>query len=157
LLKHFTLFFIISLLALNANNFGDGILAFKKGHYSQAKTSFEKSVKKGETTHSYYMLGRMYLHGKGVGVNLKKAIKFLSYAYKMGNIPAGCYLSEAHIKDGVNVYLAAEGVKRGMAINLPYCEKIFIMWRAYNSDITTFSKALRQKFLDSHQANRVNR
>ncbi len=146
MLKHFILFFIVSLLALNANNFRDGVIAFKKGNFRQAKASFEKSIRHNETTHSYYMLGRIYLHGKGTKVNIKKAIKLLAYAYKRGNIPAGCYLSEAHIKDDVNVYLAAEGVKRGMAINLPYCAKVFKMYRAYNYDISTFSDELKQKF-----------
>ncbi len=132
---------------MNANNFRDGIIAFKKNDFMQAKQSFKKAITKDKVISASYMLGRMYLHGKGVNVNLNKAIKLLGYAYSYGNIPAGCYLSEAHIRNDKKVYLAAEGVKRGMAINLPYCEKIFMMWRAYNSDLITFPSSLQKQFL----------
>jgi len=147
LLKKLFFFIILVCTILSANNFRDGMIAFQKGDFRQAKKSFENAIIKDKVVPASYMLGRMYLHGKGVRENLNKAIKLLGHAYYYGNIPAGCYLSEAHIKNDKKVYLAAEGVKRGMAIHFPYCTKIFNMWRAYNSDLATFSSSLKNKFL----------
>jgi len=147
LFKNLLLFIMLISVSISANNFKDGMIAFKKGDFQQAKKSFMAAATKDKVLPASYMLGRMYLHGKGVSVNLNKAIKLLGFAYSYGNIPAGCYRSEAYIKSDKKVYMAAEGVKRGMAIHLPYCTKVFNMWRAYNSDISTFSSNLRNKFL----------
>lgn len=149
MLKRFIFLVLLSVLALSANNFRSAMIAYQKGNYLRAKILFETSMKNDKTVHSGYMLGRMSLHGEGVPVDIQKSIKLLTHAYQSGNIPAGCYLSEARIKSGVNVYLAAEGVKRGMAINLAYCEKIYTMYRAYNFDISTFSQKDKKDFLKS--------
>jgi len=144
--KQFVAIFICSIISLQASNFRNGMLAFKKSQFDKAKIFFEVAITDDKSTHASYMLGRMYLNGKGVAVDIKKSIILLTKAYEYGNIPAGCHLSRAHMKNGINVYLAAEGVKRGIAKNVEFCKETLQMYRAYNADKFTFSDELKKKF-----------
>ena len=151
--KKLLLLMMLIFSTINANNFRDGMIAFKKNDFVKARQSFEKAIMTDKILSASYMLGRMYLHGKGVSVNFNKAIELLEYAYSHGNIPAGCYLSEAHIKNDMyaprmdnnqKIYLANEGTKKGMAIHLPYCEKVFTMWKRYKTDLANFSNTMQE-------------
>jgi len=144
--KQFVAIFICSIISLHASNFRNGMIAFQKAQYDKAKIFFEVAITDDKSTHASYMLGRMYLNGKGVTVDTKKSIALLTMAYKYGNIPAGCYLSRAHIQNGINVYLAAEGVKRGIEKNVKFCKETLQLYRAYNEDKFTFSDKLKKKF-----------
>ncbi len=131
MLKRFILIFILSVITLNANNFRNGMKAYKKSNYTEAKTFFKAGVVDDNSVVASYMLGRMYLSGEGVKEDTKKAIKFLLYASDYGNVPAGCYLSEAYMKEGSNLALLAVGLIDGLKKRVPHCKVVLKQYHAY--------------------------
>ncbi|MCF6201002.1 MAG: tetratricopeptide repeat protein [Hydrogenimonas sp.] len=78
-----------------ASYFSDGIRAYKNGDYTKAKTMFERAVNEEGSDQAYFLLGLLYLKGKGVKKDPFKAKKYLLKAVDFGNIRAKCYLAEA--------------------------------------------------------------
>lgn len=131
-MKKILLLLVICSAVLQANNYGDGMRAYRNGEFNKAKVFFELSAKKDGTVHANYMLGRMYLNGEGVKQNIDVALKLLNYAFDSGNIPAGCYISEAYMKKGTNSALLAEGLVAGLRKRVPHCKKVFTAYKAYS-------------------------
>lgn len=121
----------LSTIILEANTFRDGMKAYRKGDFQRAKILFEESFSKNKSTSAAYMLGRLYLNGEGVEENLDKAIKLFIYAFDSGNIPAGCYLSEAYMKQKKHLELLAEGLVPGLRKKVPHCKKVFRIYKNY--------------------------
>lgn len=136
MLKRFILIFIFSAIALNANNFRNGMIAYKKSNYSDAQTFFKTAALDDKSVAASYMLGRMYLNGEGVEENTDKAIQFLLHAHDFGNIPAGCYLSEAYMKEGSNLALLAVGIIAGLKKRVPHCRTVLKQYQVYNFPTT---------------------
>lgn len=124
------LFFMLA-CALEANNFRDGAIAFKKGDFQSAKIFLEKAIADEKSTHAAYYLGRMYLDGLGVKVDYDKASILLLEAFDYGNIPAGCYLSETYMRSGAKPSYIADGIVIGLKKNLPYCKEVFRRYQNY--------------------------
>lgn len=122
---------------LEASNFRDGAIAFKKGNFSEAKTFLEKAIKDENSIHASYLLGRMYLYGQGVAVDYDKAIELLTEAFDNGNIPAGCYLSETFMLQGSHPSYLAEGFVAGLRHNLPFCRQVFEKYKVYEPQFST--------------------
>jgi len=106
------------------NHLREGILAYNQKSYAAAKEYFELAVTKDESANAAYMLGKMYLYGEGMSVDFKKAIDFLDFARDNGNIPAGCYLSEAYMNARINTSYIANGLMKGLKQNIPHCKKM---------------------------------
>ncbi len=132
MIKHFLLIFILSVVALNANNFRNGMIAYKKAQFRDAQTFFRTAALDDKSVAASYMLGRMYLNGEGVKENTQKAVQFLLHAYDFGNVPAGCYLSEAYMKQGTNLALLATGIIGGLKKRVPHCKVVLKQYHAYN-------------------------
>jgi len=73
----------------------------------------------------------MYLQGDGMKSDTTKAIELLSYAHEQGNIPSGCYLSEAYMKAETNTSYIAAGLMKGLQQHIPYCQKVFKHYQSY--------------------------
>jgi len=70
---------------LNAGVYEDGLKAYKKANYKQAKKLFEKAAKKGNAK-AQYKLAYMYANThKGIKKNQKKAMKWYKKSAKQGN------------------------------------------------------------------------
>jgi|LGVF01.2.fsa_nt_gb TPR repeat protein len=132
MVKRILLIFILSVVTLNANNFRNGMIAYKKANYSDAKAFFKAGVVDDKSVTASYMLGRMYLNGHGVEENTEQAVKLLLHAYDSGNIPAGCYLSEAYMKEGTNLALLAVGIIEGLRKRVPHCKVVLKQYHVYN-------------------------
>ena len=132
MLKHFILILILSVVVLNANNFRNGMIAYRKTNYADAQAFFKAAAMDDKSVAASYMLGRMYLNGEGVQEDTQKAIKFLLHASEYGNIPAGCYLSEAYMKEGSNLALLAVGIIGGLKKRVPHCKTVLKQYHAYN-------------------------
>ena len=132
MLNRILLVYILSIVTLSANNLRNGMIAYKKANFLEAKTFFKASILDDKSITASYMLGRMYLNGEGVEKDAKKAIKFLLYAYNSGNIPSGCYLSEAYMKEGSNLALLAAGIVEGLRKKVPHCKVVLEQYHAYN-------------------------
>jgi TPR repeat protein len=132
MLKRFVLILLLSVLALNANNFRKGMMAYRKANYTDAQAFFKAAAIDDKSVAASYMLGRMYLNGEGVEEDTKKAIKFLLHASDYGNIPAGCYLSEAYMKDGSNLALLAVGIIGGLRKRVPHCKVVLKQYQEYD-------------------------
>ncbi|WP_024953659.1 SEL1-like repeat protein [Sulfurospirillum arcachonense] len=131
-MRYIILFLIVLSTLLQANNFTKGMRAYKKGDFDQAKNLFELAQTKDRVLHAHYMLGRMYLYGQGVKADTTKAIKLLTEAFDAGNIPAGCYISEAYMKEGIHSALLAEGLVAGLRKKVPYCKTVFEKYKTYS-------------------------
>ena len=92
-----TLLFLMPAITF-ASYFSDGIRAYKTGDYTKAKDMFERAVKEEGAEQAHFLLGLLYLKGKGVKQDLSKAQRHLQKAVNFGNIRAKCYLAEAVIK-----------------------------------------------------------
>ncbi len=132
MLNRILLVFILSIVTLSANNFRNGMIAYKKTHFVEAKAFFKAGILDDNSITSSYMLGRMYLNGEGVKADIKQAVKFLLHAYDSGNIPAGCYISEAYMKEGSNLALLAVGIIEGLRKRVPHCRVVLKQYHAYN-------------------------
>jgi len=109
----------------------EGVIAYNRKDYIRAKTFFELSVSKEDSANAAYMLGKMYLHGEGIKIDNAKAIELLNFAREHGNIPAGCYLSEAYMNTQTNTSYIAYGLMKGLKQHIPYCQKIFERYQSY--------------------------
>jgi len=128
--KYFILGIVFCSVLLQANNFGDGMRAYRKGDYAKAKVLFEMALEKDKTYNASHILGKMYLNGNGVNVDKKKAIKYFNFAYKYGNITAGCYASNTYIDMGVyNWGILEDGLARGLKNNVKFCYKVVDRWQ----------------------------
>jgi TPR repeat protein len=131
LIKNFILFLSLSAVLVQADNFRDAMKAFKKDDFSKAKVFFELALSKDKSSNASYMLGRMYLYGQGTDQDTKKALQYLTYAFDSGNIPSGCYISEAYMLEGTNSALLAEGIVPGLKKRVPHCKKVFQLYKNY--------------------------
>jgi TPR repeat protein len=128
--KYFILGIVFCSILLQANNFGNGMRAYRKGDYAKAKVLFEMALKKDKTYNASHILGKMYLNGNGVKVDKEKAIKYFNFAYKYGNITAGCYASNTYIDMGVyNWGILEDGLARGLKNNIKFCYKVVDRWQ----------------------------
>jgi len=132
MLKRLILTLVLSVVVLNANNFRNGMVAYRKANYADAQAFFKAAAVDDKSIAASYMLGRMYLNGEGVKADTKKAIKFLLHASEYGNVPAGCYLSEAYMKEGSNLALLAVGIIEGLRKRVPHCRVVLKQYHAYN-------------------------
>jgi tetratricopeptide (TPR) repeat protein len=115
---------------LQANNFGDGMRAYRNGDYDKAKVLFEIALEKDKIYNASHLLGKMYLNGNGVAVDKEKAIKYFKLAYKYGNITAGCYASSTYLSMGVvNWGILEDGLARGLKHNVKYCYEVVDTWQ----------------------------
>ncbi len=80
-----------------ASYFSDGIRAYKTGNYLKAKEMLQKAIDEEGSEQAHFLLGLLYLKGKGVKKDIFKAKKYLQTAVDFGNIRAKCYLAEAII------------------------------------------------------------
>lgn len=115
----------------NDNNLREGVLAYNQKSYEKAKYYFELAITKDESANAGYMLGKMYLYGEGVSLDPKKAIDYLDFARDNGNVPAGCYLSEAYMNAKVNTSYIANGLMKGLKQNIPHCKKMLERYLVY--------------------------
>ena len=120
-----------TLLFANENNLREGILAYNQKSYDKAKQYFELAITKDESANAAYLLGKMYLYGEGVPVDLKKAIEYLDFARDNGNIPSGCYLSEAYMNAKTNTSYIAYGLMKGLKQKIPHCQKMLDRYFVY--------------------------
>jgi len=109
---------LIAPALLFASYFSDGIRAYKTGDYPKAKEMLEKAVAEEGAEQAHFLLGLLYLEGKGVKKDLYKARRYLQKAVSFGNVRAKCYLAEALIvsrgKDKKAILsLLKEGKKSG--------------------------------------------
>ena len=132
MLNRILLVLILCVATLSANNFRNGMIAYKKANYTDAKAFFKASIVDDKSITASYMLGRMYLNGEGVKEDTAQAVKFLLHAYDSGNIPAGCYISEAYMKEGSNLALLAVGIIEGLRKRVPHCRVVLKQYHAYN-------------------------
>jgi len=132
--KNFLLLFILGSIVslLGAENYlREGVIAYNEKAYARAKTFFELAVEKENSANAAYMLGKMYLYGEGVKVNNAKAIELLDYARDNGNIPSGCYLSEAYMNTQTNTSYIAYGLMKGLRQHIPHCQKMLERYQSY--------------------------
>ncbi|MDD2385097.1 MAG: hypothetical protein PHN18_12970 [Sulfurospirillaceae bacterium] len=128
----FSFFLIVIVYAYSSdNNLREGILEYNQKSYAKAKISFEQAIKQDESANAAYMLGKMYLYGEGVHVDTIKAIELFEFAREYGNIPAGCYLSEAYMNAHTNTSYIADGLMKGLRLKIPHCQKILQRYFSY--------------------------
>ena len=128
-------FFICMVLTLSLfgaeNHLREGIVAYNTKSYDKAKFFFEKAITEEQSVNAAYMLGKMYLNGEGMSVDNHKAIQLFEFAIDGGNIPAGCYLSEAYMNTKTNTSYIANGLMKGLKQKLPYCQKVLEQYLSY--------------------------
>lgn len=122
--------FVVSLLGAE-NYLREGIVAYNTKSYDKAKFFLEKAISEEQSANAAYMLGKMYLNGEGVSVDNTKAIQLFEFASEGGNIPAGCYLSEAYMNAKKNTSYIANGLMKGLKQKLPHCQKVLEQYFAY--------------------------
>ena len=121
----------LCLISLEANNFREGMLAYKNGNYDKAVGFFKDAVRIDQSVNAHYILGRMYLEGEGVKKDLGLAIKLLEFAEENGNVPSGCYLSEAYMESKTKRSYIAWGLTVGLRKNISHCKKVFQQYLTY--------------------------
>ncbi|WP_263832910.1 hypothetical protein [Sulfurospirillum oryzae] len=130
----FLLCMVSVLTLLGADNYlREGVLAYNQKSYASAKTFFELAISKEDSANAAYMLGKMYLYGEGVNVDYPKSIELLEFARENGNVPAGCYLSEAYMTSKTNTSYIANGLMKGLAQKIPHCQKMLIRYLSYTN------------------------
>lgn len=128
------LFLVILTSLFSAENYlREGVLAYNQKSYASAKTFFELAIRKEESANAAYMLGKMYLYGEGITADYSKAIELLEFARENGNIPAGCYLSEAYMNSKTNTSYIAYGLMKGLSQKIPHCQKMLTRYLSYTS------------------------
>lgn len=126
--------FFFSITLFGSDNYlREGILAHNQKSYAKAKELFELAISKEESANAAYLLGKMYLYGEGVAVDTTKAIELLDLARENGNIPAGCYLSEAYMDAKINTSYIAYGLMKGLKLKQPHCQKMLTRYFSYSS------------------------
>lgn len=123
---------IFTLNAFSGDNYlREGIVAYNQKSYDKAKYFFEQAITKDESANAAYMLGKMYLYGEGMSIDNRKAIELFEFANESGNIPSGCYLSEAYMNSKTNTRYIANGLMKGLAQKLPHCQKMLERYFSY--------------------------
>ena len=132
-MKSLIFIFIVFALSLFGaeNNLREGIVAYNAKSYDKAKFYFEKAISEEQSANAAYMLGKMYLNGEGMSVDNHKAIQLFEFASEGGNIPAGCYLSEAYMNSKTNMSYIANGLMKGLKQKLPHCQKMLERYLVY--------------------------
>jgi len=132
-LKSFILIGIVFTMSLFGaeNHLREGIVAYNAKSYDKAKFFFEEAISEDQSANAAYLLGKMYLNGEGMSVNNHKAIELFEFASEGGNIPAGCYLSEAYMNAKTNTSYIANGLIKGLKQKLPHCQKVLEQYFAY--------------------------
>ena len=129
MLKKIILLLVFCSILLQANNFADGMRAYRKSDFAKAKFYFEIALEKDKSYNASHILGKMYLEGNGVTQDFDKAIKHFKFAQSYGNITAGCYVSETYMKKGIyNWGILEEGLARGLMHKTKYCMKVVDIW-----------------------------
>lgn len=129
MIKRIIFIVLVSSMTLYANNFADGMRAYRKSNFDKAKFYFELALEKDKAYTASHMLGKMYFEGDGVNQNFDKAIKYFKFAQKYGNITAGCYSSAAYMKKGVfNWGILEDGLARGLKHKTKYCLEVVDIW-----------------------------
>ncbi len=129
-MKYVILFFVFCSILVQANNFSEGIRAYKKGDYNKAKIFLEIALAKDKVYNASYILGKMYSSGNGVQIDRDKAIKYFQFAYRYGNIMAGCHASNTYIDKGVyNWGILEDGLIHGLMKKVPYCIRVVHRWQ----------------------------
>lgn len=131
-MKRIILFLIITLSLLQASNFRDGVLSYRKGDYAGALKSFKLALKQDHVMQANYMLGKMYMNGEGTTPQLEEATKYLEIASKIGNIRSDCYLAEAYLKSDKNIDKAIKLINQGIKRNIKKCKEVL---KIYNTNI----------------------
>lgn len=130
-----SLIFICVVLTLSLfgveNHLREGIVAYNTKSYDKAKFFFEEAIKEDQSANAAYLLGKMYLYGEGMNVDNQKAIQLFEFASESGNIPAGCYLSEAYMNSKTNTSYIANGLMKGLKQKLPHCQKMLERYFVY--------------------------
>ena len=130
MLKHTLIILLFFSITLNANNFRNGMIAYKNSNYAKAKILLEMALEKDKVYNASHILGKMYLNGNGVEVDLDKAIEHFKLAYKYGNITAGCYASKTYIKKGVfNWGILEDWLARGLKKRTRFCMEVVDIWQ----------------------------
>ena len=123
---------VFTLSLFGAGNYiREGIVAYNTKSYDKAKFFFEKAISEEQSVNAAYMLGKMYLNGEGMSVDNHKAIQLFEFASEGGNIPAGCYLSEAYMNSKTNMSYIANGLMKGLKQKLPHCQKMLERYLVY--------------------------
>ncbi len=123
---------VFTLSLFGAENYiREGIVAYNTKSYDKAKFFFEKAISEEQSVNAAYMLGKMYLNGEGMSVDNHKAIQLFEFASEGGNIPAGCYLSEAYMNSKTNMSYIANGLMKGLKQKLPHCQKMLERYLVY--------------------------
>lgn len=132
-MKSFIFIFIVLLIGLNGaeNHLREGIMAYNAKSYDKAKFFFEEAISEDQSANAAYLLGKMYLYGEGMGIDNNKAIQLFEFASEGGNIPAGCYLSEAYMNSKTNTSYIANGLMKGLKQKLPHCQKMLERYLSY--------------------------
>jgi len=115
---------ILAFTLLEASNFRDGMIYYRNGNFKEAKKSFELAISQDKALQANFFLGKMYLYGKGVQIDIKKAIEYLEKVSQNGNIRADCYLAEAYIQNDTNKEKAVSLLKSGLERGARECRKI---------------------------------
>lgn len=134
-MKSFILICFLLLTGLwgSDNYLREGVLAYNQKSYDKARQFFELAITKEESANAAYMLGKMYLYGEGVNIDYPKAIELLGFARENGNIPSGCYLSEAYMNSKTNTSYIADGLMKGLKQKIPHCQAMLKRYFAYTS------------------------
>jgi TPR repeat protein len=113
------------------NYLREGVLAYNQKDYTKAHAFFEIAIQKENSANAAYLLGKMYLYGEGVSLDYDKAIDLLEFSRENGNIPAGCYLSEAYMSSQKNTSYIAYGLMKGLRQHVPHCQKMLARYKSY--------------------------
>ena len=124
--------FLLTFAYADKYDFREGMFAYRAGNYKKAAVFFKKSIAEDDENNAHYMLGRMYLEGNGIKKDPKKAVLLLDKAFDRGNIPAGCYLSEAYMITRINLSYVLWGFVEGLRLNIPQCKKVYKDYQTYN-------------------------
>ncbi len=103
---------VVVLPALRAD-LAKGLAAYKAGDFATAHKEFQESAEAGEPT-AMLSLAFLYLHGEGVAVDYKEAVRWLKVAAERGLAPAQHSLALA--------YYEGRGVGRNTAVAANYFE-----------------------------------
>ena len=72
---------------MKSSSYDAGIAAYERGHYEIAMYDFEKRAVQGDPV-AQFCLGYMYKQGKGVPLDLQKAIGWYTKAAEQDYVPA---------------------------------------------------------------------